>query len=115
MSTETTRQDDTSGGRTATGQAETGAEGGSATGFPTGKPHGAFSLAPHLTLIASFNTPAGPGVRAGRVILIKRDTEFEPYVTGWQGEGDKGWCSGHYFTDFEEAREDFFARCRREF
>lgn len=66
-----------------------------------------------MQVIAQMSTPAAPATRAGRVILVERDSSYEPYVTAWIGDGDKSWCWGHYFDSETEARADFFHRCQR--
>ncbi len=68
-----------------------------------------------MNIIASMATPAAPATRPGRVILVNRGGDFEPFVTGWLGDGDSSWCWGHYFQNEAEAREDFAARCKRGF
>lgn len=67
-------------------------------------------------IIAQYKTPADRMTRAGRVVLVDRGPNgFERYVTGWAGDGDDGWCSGHYFNRLEAARQDFATRCARNY
>ena len=36
--------------------------------------------------------------------LIRRNTEYEPWVVAWCYNPEKGyWCQGHYFSDFFNA------------
>ncbi len=42
-------------------------------------------------------------------VLVKRDTEHEPFVT-WAFNGDGMFYSGHYFDDGVEANDDFNKR-----
>jgi|LGOV01.1.fsa_nt_gb hypothetical protein len=65
------------------------------------------------TVLKSHATPAASMTRAGAVILVDRDTSFQPYVTAWRGDGDNSWCWGHYFNDLDEATADYDARCIR--
>ena len=67
--------------------------------------------------IASFTTPAFGGHRAGRVILVDRGKQYDNHqrwVSSWQGDGDQEWSQGHYFDMFEDARDHFLERCRKE-
>lgn len=63
---------------------------------------------------ASFETPKRFATRAGRFILVERDTDHEPWVTAWLGDGDTGWISGHYFSARWKAEKDFLERCSTE-
>ena len=62
-------------------------------------------------------TPADHATRPGRVIVVKRDSKHEPFVTAWQGgeEGnwDSSWYWGHYFQSREEAMTDYNKRVAR--
>lgn len=64
-------------------------------------------------IIQEHKTPAASATRAGRVILVDRGCEHEPFVTAWLGDGDSSWCWGHYFNDRAKAEADFAARVRR--
>lgn len=68
-----------------------------------------------MQIIAQHRTPADYATRPGRVVLVKREHDLHPYVTGWLGDGDSQWCWGHYFGNAEEAAEDFRRRARRGF
>ena len=64
---------------------------------------------------AQFKTAGGLGLRPGRVILVDRSEKaYERWVSTWQGDGDDGWNQGHYFGKFEEARDHFLERCKKE-
>lgn len=42
------------------------------------------------------------------IVLCRRATKHEPFVTWcWNGSSN-GFCDGHYFQDIEEAAQDFF-------
>lgn len=67
-------------------------------------------------VLSSFETQAASCTRAGHVILVDRgggDEYYHRYVTGWIGNGDREWCSGHYFNNRAEADEDYLFRCTR--
>ena len=67
---------------------------------------------------AAMQAPATAGTRPGRIILVQRNCQHDPWVTAWQGgteaEGfDRSWCWGHYFENRDDALVDFAARVRR--
>lgn len=39
----------------------------------------------------------------GQYAVIKRDTDFEPYVVAWCLQDDGTWEHGHYFSDLFDA------------
>jgi hypothetical protein len=43
------------------------------------------------------------------VVLAKRDTDYEPYVT-WRMDADGNCYWGHYFATHNEATADFISR-----
>lgn len=64
-------------------------------------------------IIEKHSTPGDHATRAGHVILVDRKTDYQPYVTAWQGDGDRDWCWGHYFSDLKDAQADYQSRCKR--
>ena len=66
-------------------------------------------------ILMQHKTPAAPMTRAGRVVLVQINNKHTPYVTAWLGDGDASWCSGHYFSDKDEAAQDFDARVKRQY
>ena len=69
-----------------------------------------------------FYTPSAPCTRDGYVVLLKlKDTseKEDQYVTGWLGVNeqtrklDKSWNSGHYYSEYRDAKTDFKIRAMR--
>jgi hypothetical protein len=65
-------------------------------------------------ILAQSPTPARAATRAGRVVLLDVSREGgTKYATGWVGEGDRHWSSGHYTDDTTDAWDDYTRRVAR--
>lgn len=65
-------------------------------------------------VLAAFPTPKASATKAGHVIMVDRGQDrYQRYVTAWMAVGDREWIWGHYFEKFDDAYEDYGARCLR--
>ena len=69
----------------------------------------------HTDILGEFKTPGDSMTAPGRVILYRRDDQYEPFVTHWQNKQDGGLYHGHYFAAREAAVQNFADRVRRGF
>ncbi len=70
-----------------------------------------------MKVLGSFATPRGPATAPGRVVLcdIAGESPQHPFVTWWENTESGGFCSGNYFDNLNDAKEDFSRRIKRGF